>query len=153
VRFVSLGSRRPCTDRCHFALTSKSFLSIFDFGVNHSYFASVMTKLTIFQIDVAPSIFTRFLSRLLRYHRTTRALLSLALALSTLSFLSLAFTCHSVSVLRRSHLDFLDPIFFAPRFYACAHTCSLVHGTSTALCSVLFMFYTCDRFLTRSFDT
>ncbi len=79
VRFVSLGSRRSCTDRCHFALTSKSFLSIFDFGVNHSYFAPVMTKLTMLQIDVAPSIFTRFLSCLLRYHRMTRALLLFAL--------------------------------------------------------------------------
>jgi len=70
---------RSCADRCHFALTSKSFLSIFDFGVNHSYFAPVMTKLTMLQIDVAPSIFTRFLSCLLHYHRTTRALLLFAL--------------------------------------------------------------------------
>jgi len=79
VPFVLPGVHRPCACVHLCPLTSKSFLSFFDFGVNHSYSALVMTKPTMLQTDVASSLLTRFLSCLLRYHRTTRALLFFAL--------------------------------------------------------------------------
>jgi len=97
----------------------------------------------------SPPIFTFGSRHAYRHKRMGLAQLAVLCALCLNHFLDF---CHSRSlvILRHSRLDFFDSIFFAHRFYACAHTCSLAHGASAAPRSVLFMFYTCEFFVAHS---